>query len=67
MPYSSNQTLPPAVRAHLPSHGQDIYRAAFNNAWEEWHDEVRAHRIAWSAVTRRYVKDDGEWFPKGLS
>lgn len=66
MPYRSNEALPPAVRAHLPAHAQDIYRAAFNRAWAgHAHDARReelAHRIAWAAVKHSYRKDaDGVW------
>lgn len=65
MPYASNQDLPPAIRGHLPAHAQDIYRAAFNNAWTRYAGrEETAHRIAWAAVKRRYRKRGDEWVPK---
>ena len=32
MPYSNNKELPKGVQNHLPTHGQDIYREAFNHA-----------------------------------
>lgn len=34
MPYSSNTDLPPNVKDHLPKHAQDIYKEAFNHAWD---------------------------------
>jgi cation transport regulator len=47
MTYQRLADLPKSVRDHLPRHAQEIYRAAFNNAWEEYeHDEERAHRVA---------------------
>lgn len=65
MPYSTNAELPASVRNHLPEHAQTIYREAFNHAFSahegETDREVRAHRIAWSAVKRSYAKSDGEW------
>ncbi len=64
MPYASNEELPPGVRAHLPEHAQDIYRAAFNHAWERWGEDRMSHRIAWAAVKRSYVKSDGAWVPR---
>ncbi|WP_242356662.1 MULTISPECIES: ChaB family protein [Anaeromyxobacter] len=67
MPYAANEDLPQSVRAHLPPHAQDIYREAFNHAWEEYGgDEATAHRVAWGAVKRLYVKQGSEWVPKGL-
>lgn len=66
MPYASNDDLPDSVRLHLPPHAQDIYRAAFNNAWEQYAPRGRediAHRIAWAAVKRRYRKAGAYWVP----
>jgi cation transport regulator len=58
MPYLRNTDLPAPIRKYLPSHAQDIYRAAFNNAFEHYgaRHEAIAHRIAWAAVKRRYVQ-----------
>jgi len=65
VPYSQNFELPLSVRRHLPEHAQDIYRAAFNHAFEAHRGDPRqeeaAHRIAWAAVKRRYVKVGDEW------
>lgn len=75
MPYSSRSDLPETVRDNLPAHGQDIYKEAFNSAWDEYADpedrrgdsgrEETAHAVAWSAVKESYEKnDDGEWVAK---
>lgn len=67
MPYDKLSDLPDSVRDHLPKHGQEIYQAAFNNAWDEYgHDEERAHRVAWAAVKHTYEKDErtGDWHRK---
>ena len=65
MPYATNTDLPPSVRTHLPAHAQDIYREAFNHAWAAHQGDVRqeeaAHRIAWAAVKRSYVKVGDSW------
>lgn len=66
MPYADNADLPAAVRRHLPSHAQDIYREAFNHAWSSHARDLRreeiAHRIAWAAVKLRYGRlPDGSW------
>jgi cation transport regulator len=58
MPYATNTDLPIGVRKNLPQHAQDIYRAAFNAAYERYgpgHEDT-AHRIAWAAVKRSYVQ-----------
>jgi len=64
MPYLSNEDLPMSVRAHLPEHAQDIFRAAFNSAWDRYggRDDV-ARRIAWAAVKRHYHKLGKDWVP----
>jgi len=68
MPYAANTDLPASVRNHLPAHAQDIYRAAFNNAYAAHSGDPRqeeaAHRIAWAAVEKRYVKKGGAWVEK---
>jgi cation transport regulator len=65
MPYASNDDLPPSVRAHLPAHAQDIFRAAFNHALAEYKEgEDTAFRVAWSAVKRGYDKVGSEWVRK---
>jgi cation transport regulator len=67
MPYRSNADLPFPVRSHLPPHAQDIYREAFNHAFashagDERQEEI-AHRTAWAAVKRSYVKQGDRWMP----
>jgi cation transport regulator len=68
MPYVRNLDLPPAIRNHLPEHAQDIYREAFNHAFDahigDLRQEEAAHRIAWAAVKRRYLKEGGVWVPR---
>jgi cation transport regulator len=70
MPYPTNDDLPDSVRAHLPDHAQDIYREAFNHAYAAHVGDVRqeeaAHRIAWAAVKRSYVKAGGSWIARGV-
>ncbi|MGA9012256.1 MAG: ChaB family protein [Acetobacteraceae bacterium] len=64
MPYASNDELPLAVGNHLPPHAQDIFREAFNHAWDEYGgDEERAFRVAWAAVERQYRKHGKDWVP----
>jgi len=65
MPYPTNADLPASVRSHLPDHAQDIYREAFNHAYVahagDPRQEEAAHRIAWAAVKRSYVKVGESW------
>ncbi|HKV84084.1 MAG TPA: ChaB family protein [Ktedonobacterales bacterium] len=76
MPYRTVSELPESVRGHLPEHGQEIYRAAYNSAWDEYKDpderrgkesrEEAAHKVAWAAVKHQYEKDErtGDWRAK---
>lgn len=67
MPYKHVGDLPESLRDHLPQHGQEIYRAAYNSAWDEYnHDKERAHRVAWAAVKHQYEKNEatGDWEAK---
>jgi len=69
MPYLTTEDLPALVRRHLPEHAQEIYRGAFNHAWESHAiaptSEEIAHRVAWAAVKRRYRKVGADWVPLG--
>jgi cation transport regulator len=68
MPYAFNSDLPESVRGNLPDHAQDIYRSAFNYAYAGHEGDPRqeeaAHRIAWAAVKRSYVKTSAGWVPR---
>ncbi len=72
MPYKSTEDLPVNIQHVLPEHAQDIFKEAFNNAWDNYkdpkkrrggasHEEI-AYRVAWSAVKHEYHKSDsGKW------
>ncbi|MGB4758996.1 MAG: putative cation transport regulator ChaB [Candidatus Saccharimonadales bacterium] len=75
MPYKTTKALPDSVQNVLPQHAQDIYKEAFNSAWEEYKDpkerrdnagrEEVSHRVAWNAVKQKYQKgSDDKWHPK---
>jgi cation transport regulator len=62
MPYQKIEDLPESVKEHLPKHAQEIFRAAFNSATQEYGEEETAFKVAWSAVKHKYEKgDDGNW------
>lgn len=68
MPYKTVGDLPDAVKG-LPAHGQDIYLAAYNAAWEQYKDrgdrrEALAHATAWAQVGKSYEQQDGNWVAK---
>ena len=73
MPYSSIAELPSSVRDKLPRHAQEIYKEAFNNAYDEYAErgpegrEETAHKVAWTAVKKKYRKDEasGTWHEAG--
>jgi cation transport regulator len=75
MPYQTRSDLPDSVRNVLPHHAQEIYKEAFNSAWDRYKDpedrrgdasrEETAHRVAWAAVKNDYQKgDDDKWHKK---
>ena len=65
MPYDKLTDLPDRVRNNLPNHAQEIYKEAFNSAEEQYGEEDRAHRVAWSAVENKYEKNEkGNWVKK---
>jgi len=75
MPYNSLTDLPESVKNALPKHGQEIYKEAYNNAWDQYKKpsdrqgdssrEETAHKVAWAAVKNSYKKNDkGNWVEK---
>ncbi len=76
MPYNKISELPDSVKDNLPKHAQEIYKEAFNSAWEQYDQpeerrgdasrEETAHKVAWAAVKKVYEKDEknGEWRKK---
>ena len=74
MPYENISNLPLPIKNNLPVHAQEIYRAAFNNAWKEYKNpqkrvgqasqEETAHKVAWAAVKKKYVKKGEKWKAK---
>lgn len=73
MPFESRADLPDPVKEHLPAHAEEIYKEAFNSAWEQYDKpeerregaslEEVAHKVAWAAVKKVYEKDpySGKW------
>ena len=71
MPYKNRSDLPPSIKDNLPPHAQEIYYAAFNEGFKEYKNpkkrhkgssqEETAHKVAWAAVKKKYIKKDGKW------
>jgi cation transport regulator len=74
MPYHSLAELPDSVKNALPKHAQEIYKEAYNNAWDQYADpdkrrgdasrEEVSHKVAWSAVKDKYEKKGDQWVRK---
>jgi cation transport regulator len=65
VPYENLSDQPDSVRNKLPKHAKEIYRAAYNSAGDQYGEEERAYRVAWSAVENKYEKNDkGNWVQK---
>jgi cation transport regulator len=75
MRYASNEDLSPTVRGILPTDAQDLYRETYNQAWDDYDEASQedmsrhdmAHRQAWMAVERAFVRDpnSGIWRARG--
>lgn len=75
MPYSSMSDLPDSIKNVLPGHAQEIYKDAFNSAYENYKNpedrrgddgrEEVAYKVAWAAVKKKYKKgSDEKWHTK---
>jgi len=69
MQYETVNQLPVTIRDVLPAEATEIYRKAYNQAWEEFDNEDHrglnqkglAHQQAWGAVKKEYVFDLDQW------
>ncbi|AIZ48662.1 asb105 [Agrotis segetum nucleopolyhedrovirus B] len=61
--YNSITELPASTQV-LPFEGKRIYMKFFNRAYEKYHSDAAAARIAWQAVKRKYTKVNDEWVPR---
>lgn len=76
MPFKHTHELPDTVKHVLPAHAQEIYKEAFNSAWDQYDKpeerregrdrEETAHAVAWAAVKNDYEKnvETGKWHKK---
>jgi len=75
MPYERISDLPDSVRDNVPKHAQEIYKEAFNSAFDQYDQpgerrggasrEETAHKVAWAAVKEKYEKGaDDRWHAK---
>lgn len=71
MPYSSVKDLPDNVKV-LPKHAQEIFKEAYNSAWDQYEDPAKrrgqesreevANKVAWAAIKKKYHKQEsGKW------
>lgn len=64
MTYRSIRQLPRSVKDNLPKRAQEIYKEAFNSAMDQYGEEETAHKVAWSAVKKKYKKEGDRWVKK---
>ena len=73
MRFETIKQLPVTIRDTLPDKAQEIYRKAYNQAWDEFEEDDHrglnqqglAHQQAWMAVKQEYVFDLDQWHRKG--
>lgn len=74
MPFKSVSELPESVQHVLPQDAQDIYKEAFNSAYDQYDSpdkrrgdddrEETAHKVAWSAVKKAGYEKHGDTWQK---
>lgn len=72
--YKTRAQLPKGVKDNLPAHAEEIYKEAYNSAYEQYDKaserrgddsrEVVAHKVAWAAVKKVYKKVGDKWVKK---
>ena len=74
MPYKNISELPDSVKDNVPKHAREIYKEAYNSAWDQYKDpedreddstrEETSHKVAWAAIKQKYEKKNREWRQK---
>lgn len=72
--YKALKELPDSVKDNLPKKAQEIYKEAFNSAYEQYKSPAKrrkgtgrtetAARVAWAAVKKEYKKKGDKWVKK---
>ncbi|MDF2176730.1 ChaB family protein [Aliiglaciecola sp. CAU 1673] len=75
MSYVDCAHLPDYIQDDLPPEGQELYRVAFNLAWDKYEDEEKrdkdytreelSHMAAWREIKDHYrQRENGKWVKK---
>lgn len=74
MPYDTISSLPKQIKDNLPKHAKQIYKEAYNSAFDNYESpkdrkgnasrEEVAHKVAWAAVKKKYKKEGDDWVEK---
>lgn len=76
MKLESIKNIPQPLQSQLPDEALEVYREAYNRAWDEYdagtelgqqNRESVAHRQGWAAVKREFEHNEekGIWYRKG--
>lgn len=66
MRYETIEQLPFHCQSHLPAAALEVYKEAWNRAWDESADRIAARTQAWMAVRERFERDAAtrQWVPR---
>jgi len=59
MRYEKLDDLPGHIKTILPCDCQEYYMDVFNNAYDDYHNDTIAHKIAIAAIEFSYPKEKG--------
>jgi cation transport regulator ChaB len=59
MRYEKLDELPDHIKAILPENCQEYYMDIYNNAYDDYQNEIIAHKIAIAAVEFSYLREKG--------
>ena len=66
-PYTKITELPSSIRKVLSPSLQSVFLRVFNSAYDKYHNESRAFRIAWGVIKKLARKGkDGKWHRKTI-
>ncbi len=57
MHFQDKKDLPEHIKRSLPEDIQELYKNTYNDAFDDYENDILAHKVAWASVEQAYPKD----------
>lgn len=57
MYFETLENLPDHIRIILPKNCQNLYKTKYNESFNDYRNDVLAHKVAWSLIEKIYPRE----------